>query len=117
MKLESVLQYLSEYLGVHGHPDYPTALNGLQVGGPEEVRHVCAAVDASEHTIEEAVRRGADLLIVHHGLFWDGLKPLTGRRFRKVSRLIGAKTGLYSMHLPLDSHAEVGNCILLARKL
>jgi dinuclear metal center YbgI/SA1388 family protein len=115
MKLESVLQYVSEYLGVAAHPDYPTALNGLQVEGRGEVRHLCAAVDASEQAIDEAVRRGADLLVVHHGLFWDGLKPLTGRRFRKVSKLIGAGTGLYSVHLPLDSHAEVGNCALLAR--
>jgi dinuclear metal center YbgI/SA1388 family protein len=55
--------------------------------------------------------------MVHHGLFWDGLRPLTGRRHRKLARLIRADLALYSVHLPLDSHAEIGNCILLLRAL
>jgi dinuclear metal center YbgI/SA1388 family protein len=92
-------------------------MNGLQVEGRARVRHLCAAVDASELAIEEAVRRKADLLIVHHGMFWEGLEPLTGRRYRKVARLIEGGVGLYSVHLPLDSHPEVGNCVLLARRL
>jgi dinuclear metal center YbgI/SA1388 family protein len=117
VKLESILEYLDAYLGVAAHPDYPVALNGLQVDGPADVRRVCAAVDASEAAISEAVRREAQLLIVHHGLFWDGLRPITGRRHRKVARLIRGDVALYSVHLPLDSHAEVGNCALLARAL
>ena len=75
------------------------------------------AVDASEASIAEAVDRGADLMLVHHGLFWGGLEPLTGRHFRKVRMLIEGGVALYSCHLPLDSHAEVGNCALLARAL
>lgn len=117
MKLESLLQYLDEYLGVADHPDYSNALNGLQVGGPEDVRHLVAAVDASEASIGAAVDRGADLLLVHHGLFWDGLRPITGRRLRRVGPLIREGVGLYSVHLPLDAHPEVGNCALLARAL
>ena len=117
MELESILQYLNAFLQLDSHPDYPNAMNGLQVEGPREVRHICAAVDASEAAIEEAARRGADLLLVHHGMFWDGARPLTGRRFRKVSRMISAGMGLYSVHLPLDSHPEVGNCALLAQRL
>ena len=73
MKLESILRYLDAYLTLADHPDYPTALNGLQVAGPEEVERVVVAVDASEASIAEAIERGADLMIVHHGLFWDGL--------------------------------------------
>jgi dinuclear metal center YbgI/SA1388 family protein len=117
MKLEELLQYLEGYLGIASHPDYPMALNGLQVQGKSELRHLCAAVDASEAAIEEAVRRGADLLLVHHGLFWDGLRPVTGKRYRKLARLISEGVGLYSAHLPLDGHPEVGNCVLLAREL
>src|SRR6185503_18010466 len=117
MKLESIVQYLHEYLNLGTHPDYPTALNGLQVEGRGEVGHISAAVDASQDSIDEAITRKADLLLVHHGMFWDGLRPLTGRRFRKVERLISAGVGLYSVHLPLDSHPEVGNCALLARRL
>jgi dinuclear metal center YbgI/SA1388 family protein len=117
MKLESILQYLDAYLGVSGHPDYAVALNGLQVDGRAEVTRVCGAVDASEAAIDAAIARGADLLVVHHGLFWDGLRPVTGRRYRKLAKLIRAELGLYSVHLPLDGHAEVGNCALLCRAL
>ena len=117
MKLESLLQYLDAYLAVGEHPDYGMALNGLQVEGGEEIGHIVAAVDASEATITEAAERGADLLLVHHGLFWDGLRPMTGRRYRKIRLLLEGDIALYSAHLPLDSHAEVGNCALLARAL
>jgi dinuclear metal center YbgI/SA1388 family protein len=117
VELESVLQYLDEYLGVADHPDYPTALNGLQVQGPDRVEHVCVAVDASEETIRAAAAAEADLLLVHHGLFWSGLRRLTGRRFRKVAALVRGEVGLYSVHLPLDAHPDVGNCALLARAL
>ena len=117
MKLESVLQYLDSYLGIPDHADYPQALNGLQVEGREDVTRIVAAVDASEASIEAAATAGADFLLVHHGLYWDGLKPLTGRRYRKVKRLLDAGIALYSAHLPLDAHAEVGNCALLGRAL
>ncbi|MEJ2203079.1 MAG: Nif3-like dinuclear metal center hexameric protein [Gemmatimonadota bacterium] len=117
MQLESLLQYLDAYLGVRDFPDFPNALNGLQVEGGPEVRKVVAAVDASEASILEAASRGADLMVVHHGLFWEGLQPLTGRLLRRVGPLLEHGIGLYSVHLPLDSHAEVGNSALLARAL
>jgi len=56
-------------------------------------------------------------MLVHHGLFWDGFGPLTGPRFRKVRALLEGRTGLYSLHLPLDAHPELGNCALLTRAL
>lgn len=117
MKLEPLLQYVDEYLGVAGHPDYRTALNGLQVAGTEDIHSVVAAVDASEASIEAACELNADLMLVHHGLFWGGLEPIVGRHHRRISSLIQAGIALYSCHLPLDSHAEVGNCALLARQI
>jgi dinuclear metal center YbgI/SA1388 family protein len=117
VKLESLLQYIEEYLAVADHPDFPGALNGLQVGGPEDVVRLAVAVDASEASIAEAIERGADLLIVHHGLFWQGLRPLTGRQLRRIRPLIENDVALYSCHLPLDGHAEVGNAVLLAEGL
>lgn len=117
MKLESLLQYVDKYLAVEGHPDYATALNGLQVAGGDEVVTIASAVDASQKSIEAAVALNADLMIVHHGLFWDGLKPIVGRRHRRLSALIDAEMALYSCHLPLDGHAEIGNCVLLARAI
>ena len=117
MKLESILQYLDVYLGIADHPDYGNALNGLQLAGPDEVTRIVAAVDTSEASISAAAELGADLMIVHHGLFWRGLEPLTGRHFRKVRALMDAGIALFSCHLPLDTHAEVGNSALLGRAL
>ncbi len=114
--LADIAGFLDEYLAVEDVPDYPYAMNGLQVEGPERVSKVAVAVDASEAVIAEA-GAWADLLIVHHGLFWGGLQPLTGPHFRRVRRLIRSRTALYSVHLPLDGHAEVGNAALLARGL
>ena len=92
------------------------ALNGLQVAGPERVGRFAVAVDASE-AVFEAAHGWADLLIVHHGLFWRGLRPLTGPHFRRVKLLVESETALYSAHLPLDGHPEVGNAAVLARRL
>ena len=117
MKLESLVEYVDGYLRVPGFPDSPKAHNGLQVEGASEVREISAAVDASEAAINAAVARGSDLLLVHHGLFWDGRIPVTGRRFRKLSVLLRNQLALYSAHLPLDAHPDVGNCALLARAL
>jgi len=114
--LAEIAGFLDEYLAVPGFPDYPNALNGVQVESSGPIRRVAAAVDASQAVIDEA-KDWADLLIVHHGLFWGGLQPLTGRHFDRVKALIGTNTALYSAHLPLDAHAEVGNSAVLARKL
>lgn len=117
MKLGSLVEYVDGYLRVPDFPDYPNAYNGLQVQGAAQVGSICAAVDASEAAINAAVERGSDLLLVHHGLFWDGAAPVTGRRFRKLFALLSNQLGLYSAHLPLDAHPEVGNCALLAHAL
>ena len=114
--LTDITRFLDEYLDTGGTPDYPGALNGLQVAGPERVTRVAVAVDASESVID-AVTGWADLLVVHHGLFWGGLRPLTGPRFRRVRALIEGRTALYSSHLPLDCHPEAGNAAILAREL
>lgn len=117
MKLESLLQYADRYLGIPEHPDYPNALNGLQVEGPSEVSVIAAAVDASVSAIQAAAEGGAHVLFVHHGLFWEGLQPVTGRHRRKLEALLRNEVALYAAHLPLDSHAEVGNCAQLGRAL
>ena len=114
--LEEIVRFLDHYLAVADTPDDPRALNGLQVDGPERVSAVAASVDASEAVIAET-GASADLLIVHHGLFWAGLKPLTGHHFRRFRSLVATGTALYSAHLPLDGHEEVGNAAELARRL
>ena len=114
--LAEIVGFLDEHLEVDGFPDYPNALNGLQVEGPDRVGRFAVAVDASEAVIR-SVGDWADLLIVHHGLFWSGLQPLTGPHFRRVKQLIESRTALYSAHLPLDGHPESGNAAVLARRL
>jgi dinuclear metal center YbgI/SA1388 family protein len=116
-ELNGVVEYLDRYLDVSGVPDYPGAHNGLQVANSGRVTRVAAAVDASERTVREAVRRGCDLLLVHHGLFWSGGVPVTGRTYRRLQPLLAADVAVYSAHLPLDTHEEVGNNAVLAREL
>lgn len=117
-QLESIVAYADELLDVSGFPDYAVALNGLQVSGDgRPIERIASAVDASEAVIRDAVDRNADLLIVHHGLFWGGLRPVTGRFHRKLRHLFDAGLAVYSVHLPLDGHAELGNAALLARAI
>ena len=116
VSLTEITGFLDEHLDIARIPDYPNALNGLQVEGSGRVERLAVAVDASVAVIE-AAREWADLLIVHHGLFWSGLQPLTGPHYRRVRALIESRTSLYSVHLPLDAHAEVGNSAVLAREL
>lgn len=117
ISVADVANFLDRYLGVAEIVDYPGALNGLQVDGPEPVQVVAAAVDASQAVIDRAVAGGAHLLVVHHGLFWDGLRPIVGRRYRKLRALMRGRLALYGVHLPLDAHEEVGNAAVLACKL
>lgn len=117
MQLADLAAYLDEYLEAARFRDSPGAMNGLQAEGRPEVRRVALAVDACLATIEGAAAAGADLLLVHHGLFWEPVAPLTGPRYRRVASLIRSGLAVYSCHLPLDAHPEVGNSAVLARLL
>lgn len=98
--------------------DWSGALNGLQVENTSgRITRVAAAVDANLTTVTRAAEAGADLLIVHHGLFWNGAQPQRGRLFRLWQTLHTRNLAVYSAHLPLDVHPELGNNILLARAL
>jgi dinuclear metal center YbgI/SA1388 family protein len=94
------------------------APNGLQVPGTDEVRRVLTAVSAQRAVSEAAVDRDAQLVLVHHGLFWDflptGLSPVLAERLRPLLR---HDVNLAAYHLPLDAHPEVGNNAILAREL
>jgi len=114
--LADLVAYLDDYLDLASVPDYPDAWNGLQVENSGTVRKIAACTDACQATFEAAAALSADLLLVHHGLFWGrGVTPLTDRSYRRVRRLNTADVALYSAHLPLDAHPEVGNNIELAR--
>ncbi len=117
MNTPELKAYLDEYLRVGEIPDYPGAINGLQVENSGKLTRIGAAVDASEASIRAAVDRGCDFMIVHHGLFWDGNVPVAGRRYRRLRALLTKDIAVYSAHLPLDLHQEVGNNIQLARAI
>ncbi len=112
--LVSVCKYLDGHLRLSAVADYPNALNGLQLGNDGTVSRVCAAVDASLSTVTGAVSKGCDLLLVHHGLFWNGLTPMTGNRRELFKRAMDGNLAIYSAHLPLDT-GVAGNSMLLAR--
>lgn len=117
MKTKELVAYLDDYLLTKDVPDYSDAYNGLQVEGKAEIKRIAVAVDACLATIEEAIDLEADLLLVHHGLFWGQKAPLTGNYYRRVETLIRGNVALYSSHIPLDAHLEVGNNHVLTRKL
>ena len=115
--LAAVTAWLDDLLKIRQLPDYDGAVNGLQVENSGQVTRVVAAVDASLESITASARLPGTLLLVHHGLFWDGNKPVTDRRYRRLKAAFDADVAVYSAHLPLDAHPEVGNNVLLARHL
>ena len=117
MRLDELTRYCDDYLHIREVGDAPEALNGLQVANSGEVTRLAAAVDVCEATVRMAAEQGADLLLVHHGLFWGGLRPLVGPHFDRIVGLIRQNIALYSAHLPLDCHPDVGNAAVLARQL
>jgi dinuclear metal center YbgI/SA1388 family protein len=116
-QLREVVNYIDRYLRIAEFGDSPNALNGLQVENSGRVTQIAAAVDASTRTLEEAARRGANLLILHHGLFWSGLQPVTGVMRRQLRIAFENDIAVYGAHLPLDAHPVVGNNACLAKAI
>ena len=115
--LAELVRYADELLRLPEIEDYANALNGLQIENDGSVTKIGAAVDASGATIQMAVEREVDLLVVHHGFFWQGLQPLTGPVGRGLRLAFSNNLALYSAHLPLDFHPRIGNNALLAAAL
>ena len=116
-RLKAVTDFLDHELNRSEIPDYPGALNGLQIENAGEVSMVVSAVDASLPVIEKAVALGGDLLVVHHGIFWQGAQKVTGAVYRKLKLAMDHDMALYSSHIPLDVHPALGNNVLLAKQL
>ena len=115
---ESVATYCNALLRIDEVPDYPGALNGLQLAnGGAEVTRIVAAVDACLPVVRETVARGGDLLLVHHGMYWQGAQRVEGSVYEKLKTAIDAGLAIYSAHIPLDVHEEFGNNAELGRAL
>jgi dinuclear metal center YbgI/SA1388 family protein len=115
--LNEIVKYCDSYLRIREIQDYENALNGLQLENSGGVRKIAAAVDVSTRALRESVKCGADLLIIHHGMFWPGLRPVTKALHRQLKFALDNGVAIYSAHLPLDLHPEVGNNVLLMRTL
>jgi dinuclear metal center YbgI/SA1388 family protein len=116
-QLSEIVRYCDEYLRISEIGDYDNALNGLQLENSGSVKKIAAAVDCSTRVLQGAAGCGADLLIVHHGMFWAGLRPMTKAWHRQLKLALDSDIAVYSAHLPLDAHPEIGNNVLLTRAL
>lgn len=118
MRLREVDLHIRSILDIDGMAAIDRSLNGVQVGDLDgEVGRAAFAVDAALETIRRAAEWGADLLFVHHGLFWGSDVPITGDHYNRIKLLLDDGVALYAAHLPLDKHAELGNNAQMAAAL
>ena len=115
--LSEIVKYTDKYLRIREIEDWPNALNGLQIQNSGRVSKIGAAVDVSTRVLTEAAKKDIDLLLVHHGLFWPGLQPISGALHRQLKLAFENDVAVYGAHLPLDIHPEVGNNAQLAAAL
>ena len=120
-RLTDVVGYLDTQLRCHEFQRQDSALNGLQVGNTQntelQLQTIVAAVDASLESFERAADLSANLLIVHHGIFWGSMGAITGPLYQRLCLLQEKQLALYAAHLPLDAHMQYGNNIHLAESL
>jgi dinuclear metal center YbgI/SA1388 family protein len=113
---DEIIAFLDELLGAREFPDYGP--NGLQVPGADEVQLVVTGVSAHRELFERAAADGAELVIAHHGLFWDFHPRVVSRAMKERLRILfDADISLAGYHLPLDAHPEVGNNALICAEL
>ena len=115
--LATVTTYCDKILHRENLADYEKAFNGLQVENTGIVSQIGATVDASLATVKLAAKQKVDFLLVHHGLFWTPRHPWTERRYDLLRVLMDNDIAIYSSHLPLDAHKQLGNNAQLARAL
>lgn len=115
--LDRISDYLDDLLGNDEWSDVDGSVNGVQVQNSGDVEKVAFAVDATVLTIDKAAEVGADLLVTHHGVVWDGIERVTDQHYLRLKRLLENDVALYTSHLPLDAHGDIGNNVLLLQEL
>ena len=111
VKRDKIVDYLNNLLS---STIEDSSSNELQVQGKERISRIGLAVDASLEAYKKAVALGCDMLLVHHGLIWNGIKYVTGPKYAHLKYLFDHDLNLYASHLPLDMHPKFGNNIQLA---
>src|SRR6266567_2260772 len=117
ISLATVVKHCDRILRTKEMGDYDGAVNGLQMENRGAVTRIAATVDASLATVRLAIAAKADLLIVHHGLFWSPAHPWTGKKYELLRLLVENNLAIYSSHLPLDAHPKLGNNAQLSAAL
>lgn len=118
MKLSELSDKLTSLLDIPAFAGADISLNGLQVGDLDSnIEKVAFAVDANMQSIEQAIAAKADMLFVHHGMFWGKPIAVTGRHYDKIKTLLDNKLAVFACHLPLDAHMELGNNAQMAKRL
>jgi dinuclear metal center YbgI/SA1388 family protein len=115
VKAKEIAKFLNTELNVHNIED--NSCNGLQVENESEITKIGFAVDACLESFEKAKEAGCQMLIVHHGMIWDGIKSVKGSTYQQIKYLINNNQALYGVHLPLDKHEKYGNNIQIANLL
>ncbi len=111
-----LVRYVDTLLDARSGRDFGP--NGLQVEGAAEVHRIATGVSACLELFQRAHGSGADTVLVHHGLFWEGApRTLVGMQFRRVAELVRGGMNLLAYHLPLDRHPELGNNVLGAKAM
>jgi dinuclear metal center YbgI/SA1388 family protein len=117
MHILEIDRFFHELLPIDNTKKADRAINGLQVSNKSKtVSKIAFAVDASLESFKRAAHWGADMLFVHHGIFWGTEKAITGDYFSRISFLIENNIALYAVHVPLDADPNIGNNISVARK-
>ncbi len=115
---DEITQFCNELLESERFAAIDYGPNGLQVPGASEVTKLATCVSANLASLERAVAEGAQMVLAHHGLFWEfHPRALTDQMAARLRVLIESDTTLLGFHLPLDAHPEIGNNVLLCRKL
>lgn len=113
MTLKEYSSLLSKMLNISDYQDI--SLNGVQIDAEDrEIKRAAFAVDASLSAIKRAVEWNADILVVHHGLFWGRCETITGDHYKRVSEAIKGNLMLYGVHIPLDANETYGNNAVIA---
>ena len=115
--LHALIDFLDAELRTAEVPDYDVALNGLQLENSGRLTRIAAAVDFSRESVRRAIAEKASVLLVHHGMYWAGAEPLVGPSLERLREALAGDLAVYSSHIPLDLHPELGNNVLLAREL
>ena len=117
MDILQLSHYLDNLLDIKEIKDSANAINGLQVQNTGDIKKVGLAVDLCMATIEKAIAAECNMMFVHHGMLWGGVKLIRGNFYDKISTMMCENLGLYSAHLPLDMHPILGNNRVLADQL